>query len=245
LYPVTAQPRGGPPSAVRPVPTAPVSGSPTSDRRATCRGVRSANGVRKADRADNPRDLTSLEGRSCRPKRVRGPTWAVEVVIAVRRLREQYPRWGKDKLAVLLAREGLAVSVSMVGRIVCHLKRTGQLVEPFIGRVKARKRTRDRAYAVRKPKEYMAREPGDIVQIDTLDVYPLPGVALKHFTARDVVSRWDVVTIRSRATALAAKTMLEEVLERMPFPVRALQVDGGSEFMKEFEEECQAKGIAL
>lgn len=193
----------------------------------------------------NPRDLTSLEDHSCRPKRVRRPTWAVEVVIAVRRLREQYPRWGKDKLAVLLAREGLPVSVSMVGRILCHLKRTGQLVEPLIGRVKARKRARGRAYAVRKPKEYMAREPGDIVQVDTLDVYPLPGVALKHFTARDVVSRWDVVTIRSRATSLAAKTMLAELLERMPFPVRALQVDGGSEFMKEFEEGCQAKGIAL
>ena len=68
---------------------------------------------------------------------------------------------------------------------------------------------------------------------------------MKHFTARDVVSRWDVVAIRSRATSVTAKAMLEEVLERMPFVVKALQVDGGSEFMKEFEEECRARGIAL
>ena len=31
----------------------------------------------------------------------------------------------------------------------------------------------------------------------------------------------------------------------MPFPVRALQVDGGSEFEAIFEEECQRRGIKL
>ena len=31
----------------------------------------------------------------------------------------------------------------------------------------------------------------------------------------------------------------------MPFPVKAIQVDGGSEFMAEFEVACQARGLAL
>ncbi|HWV24731.1 MAG TPA: integrase core domain-containing protein [Thermomicrobiales bacterium] len=31
----------------------------------------------------------------------------------------------------------------------------------------------------------------------------------------------------------------------MPFPVQAIQVDGGSEFMAEFELACQSRGIAL
>ena len=31
----------------------------------------------------------------------------------------------------------------------------------------------------------------------------------------------------------------------MPFPVRAIQVDGGSEFKAEFETACAAKGITL
>ena len=31
----------------------------------------------------------------------------------------------------------------------------------------------------------------------------------------------------------------------MPFPVKAIQVDGGSEFMAEFEDVCQYKGILL
>jgi len=31
----------------------------------------------------------------------------------------------------------------------------------------------------------------------------------------------------------------------MPFPVKAIQVDGGSEFEATFEEECQKRGIKL
>ena len=31
----------------------------------------------------------------------------------------------------------------------------------------------------------------------------------------------------------------------MPFPLRALQVDGGSEFAAEFEQACQQRGLRL
>ncbi|HKT11023.1 MAG TPA: hypothetical protein VJW77_04280 [Terriglobia bacterium] len=53
----------------------------------------------------------------------------------MRRLREQYPRWGKDKLTVLLRREGWAVSVSMVRRILTSLRQRGVLNEPMRFRV--------------------------------------------------------------------------------------------------------------
>ena len=79
-------------------------------------------------------------------------------------------------------------------------------------------------------------EPGDLVQVDTLDVRPLPGVILKHFTARDVASRWDVVEVRTRATANTTTDFLTALQARMPFPVRAIQVDGGSEFQADFEQ---------
>ena len=81
----------------------------------------------------------------------------------------------------------------MVGRILKRLKNRGVLREPIPNYISARKRHRQRPYAVRKPREYVAEGPGDIVEVDTLDVRPLPGVILKHFTARDVISRWDVL----------------------------------------------------
>ena len=83
------------------------------------------------------------------------------------------------------------------------------------------------------------------MQVDTLDISPIPGVVLKHFTARDVVSRWDVVEAHSRATSNTASAFLESLIERTPFPVRAIQVDGGSEFQASFEEACREKGIKL
>lgn len=193
----------------------------------------------------NRRQLATLEDRSRRPHRVRQPTWSPELMEAVQALREHYPRWGKDKLVVLLGETGWSVSTSMVGRILRRLKDRGVLVEPPRTAVSARKRPYLRPYAVRKPKEYVATRPGDIVQVDTLDLRPLPGVVLKQFTARDVVSRWDVLMVASQATAQAASRFLDILLQRMPFPIRAIQVDGGSEFQAAFEETCRQRQVRL
>lgn len=189
--------------------------------------------------------LESLEDRSHRPGRMRQPEYSPELVEAVRALREQYPRWGKDKLVVLLRNAEFNTSTSTVGRILGRLKERGLLHEPICNGISARKRQRRRPYAVRKPKEYVAEAPGDIVEVDTLDVRPLPGVVLKHFTARDIVSRWDVLEAHTRATSRTASAFIDALLERMPFPVKAIQVDGGSEFEDLFETECQKRGIHL
>ncbi len=187
----------------------------------------------------------ALEPKSRRPRRRRQPTWGPELADAVLKLREQFPRWGKDKLVVLLGRQGRRVSTSMVGRILTRLKARGVLKEPPRNGISARKRPRPRPYAVRKPKEYQALEPGDIVQIDTLDVRPLPNLVLKHFTARDMVSRWDVLEIHTRATSALAAQFLDSLRQRLPFPLKAIQVDGGSEFQAVFEQACQDQGIKL
>lgn len=193
----------------------------------------------------NPYRLETLENRSCRPKKLRQPTASVELVVAVQRLREEYPRWGKDKLVILLHREGYQVSTSMVGRILRRLKDRGVLREPVRNHVSAHRRGLKRPYAVRKPKDYEVKAPGDLIQVDTLDIRPLPGVVLKHFTARDIISRWDVIEVHSRATATTASHFLNSLEERVPFPIRAIQVDGGSEFEAVFEEECQRRNIKL
>jgi transposase InsO family protein len=133
----------------------------------------------------------------------------------------------------------------MVGRILKRLKEHGELRESLPNGISARRRMWSRPYAVRKPKGYEVKTPGDLVQVDTLDVRPLPGVVLKHFTARDMGSRWDVVEAHSRATATTAAGFPDSLLGRMPFPVKALQVDGGSEFQASFEEACQVRGIRL
>jgi len=193
----------------------------------------------------DPRHLESLEDRSRRPKHLRQPTATPELVEAVLRLREEYPCWGKDKLVVLLREQGSQASTSMVGRIIRRLKDRGLLKEPVKNHVSVHRRALKRPYAIRKPKDYDVVQPGDLIQLDTLDIRPLPGVVLKHFTARDIISRWDVLGVYSRATASTATRFLDELERCMPFSLRAIQVDGGSEFEAVFEEECQRRGIRL
>jgi len=191
------------------------------------------------------RGLIGLEDGDRRPKRVRRPQWSPELAEAVLRLREAQPGMGKEKLWKLLDREGMHTSISTVGRILKRLKARGVLREPPRNGICTRKRRIKRPYAIRKPKEYRVRKPGDIVQVDTLDVRPLHGVIFKQFTARDMDSRWDVVEAYRSATAGNARKFLETLIDRAPFPVQAIQVDGGSEFMAQFEQACADKNIRL
>jgi len=192
-----------------------------------------------------PGDLSRLEDVSRRPHHVRKPTTAPRIVDRIRALREKYPRWGKLKLQPLLAQEGFDISVSTVGRVLTRLLAKGVIREPEKLRKLRGKRRVNRPWARRKPREYQPLEPGDIVQVDTLDREILPGLRRKQFTARDYVSKFDVVRAFSTASSRCAKVFLDTLAQRMPFPVKAIQVDGGSEFMGEFEAECQTRGIRL
>jgi putative transposase len=189
--------------------------------------------------------LRGIEDRSRRPRHVRQPTWSADLEARVLALREAYPRWGKDKLTPILRRDGSTVSVSMVGRILTKLRRQGRLPladlrDPWTG-----SRSQNRPYAVRKPKDYLVEAPGDLVQVDTADVRWTGSDRYKHFSGRDYISRWDVLDVHGRATARTAAAFLSVLRQRMPFEVRAIQVDGGSEFKAEFEAACQAQGLRL
>jgi putative transposase len=149
-------------------------------------------------------------------------------------------------LTPILRREGGEVSVSMVGRILSKLKREGKLLPATLNDPCIISRPQIRPYAIRKPKDYLVRAPGDLVQVDTADVrYGGSAQIYKHFAARDFVCRWDVLDLHRNATATNAAAFLDVIIERMPFPVRAIQVDGGSEFRAEFEAACAANGLRL
>ena len=49
----------------------------------------------------------------------------------------------------------------------------------------------------------------------------------------------------TRATSNTASSFIEAMIESMTFPIKAIQVDGGSEFQDAFEDECRRRGIKL
>jgi len=191
-----------------------------------------------------PDDLTSLEPHSRRPKHTRKRQWTAAQEQAVLALRRQYPRMGKMPLRTVLARQGIRLSASMIGRMLGSLRRRTLLREPHAVRVRTARPVRP--YATRVPKDKrQPTAPGEMIQLDTMHLRPLPGVERRQFTAIDVVSRVAVVGVRATASAGTARAFLDELIARMPFPVLAIQVDGGSEFMASFERACQDRQIAL
>jgi|RhiMethySRZTD1v2_1073278.scaffolds.fasta_scaffold430064_1 transposase InsO family protein len=189
------------------------------------------------------------EPKSRRPHRPRKPAWPPALVKAVEEARADNPMWGKRKLAVLLRREGFAVSLSTLGRILKHLVERGVVTPvPKLRRKPGGRRFRlgaNERHARRLPKGLKPSLPGEIVQIDTLFLNIRADKPIKHFTAYDPVAKWTVASVAARATASLAATFLDKLLADMPFKVSAIQVDGGSEFMADFERACQAKHLAL
>ena len=227
----------------------------TGNARLTCRhfGI-SPDTFYKWKRKYQKDNLKSLEDnrKSRRPNTLRHPETPLEVVEKIKTLRETYPRWGKEKLFILLkkellkeGKEDLLVSVSTVGRTINRLKQRGYLKESLPNYISSKKRFLKRSWAVRKPKDYPVKYLGDLVQIDTLDIRPIPGIVRKQFTARDIITKWDVIEVYGNATAGLAAKFLDILILRCPFKIKAIQVDGGSEFKAEFEEECQRRNILL
>ncbi len=83
------------------------------------------------------------------------------------------------------------------------------------------------------------------MQIDTLSISLLLGKTVKHFTALDRQSRWCAAMGASNASSASAARFLDKLLASAPFPLRAVQVDGGSEFQGAFEDAARQRNVDL
>lgn len=184
------------------------------------------------------RSMRGLEDRSRRPRRVRQPTTPSAVVIRIRELRERYPRWGREKLRVLLAREGIRVSAKTIDRTLARLRARGELREPRAVRKAAQARLRTLARP-RRPSDLVVDRPG-FLQLDTQELRrggPFTFAAVDHLTRKRVVGA------AARITSEAGARFFERARSTFPFAVWAVQTDGGSEFMGDFAAAVAAAGI--
>jgi putative transposase len=88
------------------------------------------------------------------------------------------------------------------------------------------------------------KTPGQMVQIDHMTVTK-NGVVMKHFQAWDPSSKFIHSNLYYNAKSRTDKKFLMNLRQKAPFKIESIQVDGGSEFMKEFEEACQEFKIPL
>ena len=165
----------------------------------------------------DPWDLTSLESRSRKPnKSPRKIESAIEM--RVLSLKKKHPRWGKEKLTLLLTRDyGIQVSSSTVYRI---LKKH---------RLAIKYRTKKRKAP--KPRVNLAEiyNPGDLVQMDTKFIY-LNKRRMYQYTAIDVISRWRYATIHPNLDGNTTKEFLTKLNNASPVKISMIQTDNGKEF---------------
>jgi transposase InsO family protein len=187
------------------------------------------------------------ERRSRRPRKLRAKTWTPALVKRVEAFRLDLPMWGRAKIGRLVRREGFAVSDATVGRIIAHLVDRGVVVPvPLLRRRKgASARQWRRKHACRLPKGTRPTSPGELVQVDTLSVNLRPDKAIKQFTAYDPVARFTAAKAFSTASAGCAKSFLKKLLTAFPFSIKGIQVDGGSEYMGDFEQACKDAELKL
>jgi transposase InsO family protein len=180
----------------------------------------------------NPTDLTSLEDRSRRPKRVRSsplPHATVDTIVALRR---EFPAWSKYKLAVLLERDhGISLSPSTLGRIF----KKHNLFLPKVRKKGLRRLARKRE---RPDKALRKAFPGSLVQLDTKHLRFSDGTKVYQFTAIDTCTRLRVLRAFPTASSKSAEAFLGEVRRAFPFPILQLQSDNGSEYAGFFDKSC-------
>ena len=164
-------------------------------------------------------------------------------------MRRRFPFCGKLRWHLFGQPEHeLAGSVSTVGRILAQGVCRGR-IRPgafYPGGLRPKRRPNfPKGHAQRWRYGTKASRPGQLVQVDHSRLYPLPGVQFQEFKAICPITQYWVVRGYSRATARNATRFLPALLQQMPFPVTSIQVDGGSEFMAEFETACQNLDLPL
>jgi IS30 family transposase len=179
--------------------------------------------------------------KSKRPRTVRTTMFSEGIYNLILKLRKENPTYGKFKIAVLLKRDyNIQIGESSVGRILKSLK-----VPKSMSALRTkRKRVFDKYAKPWKFKKYEDMEMGENVQIDHMTV-TRNGITVKHFAAWERKSRFIHANCYSNAKSDTAAKFLKELVEKIPYKIKSIQVDGGSEFMKEFEDTCKELDIPL
>lgn len=137
----------------------------------------------------------------------------------------------KKNLVVFCKKNNLPIySESKIGRIIKDKKiyHRRQKVSHF-GIVKSVSNRRKE----RKPKDFVAHEPGDLVEIDTIVKF-VYGMKRYIITAVDIKTEYSFAYCYRDHGSHSAKDFLKKLEVVFPYRIKAVQTDNGSEFHKYF-----------
>lgn len=184
--------------------------------------------------------LEALNPGSTRPKKTRSrrAEWPLPVLAETRRLREEHPNLGPDKVALLLRSfcqsAGLRCPSGTTAKRLIH-DLGGLRTFPEKVRHDGTIVRRKREHVPRKPKGFQAAYPGHLVTLDTIERF-IHGSRRYLLTATDTFSRLSFAWATNSHASAAAKEFFGIVRTVFPFPFANVLTDNGSEFKKRFAE---------
>jgi hypothetical protein len=188
--------------------------------------------------------IKGLKRKSTKPKTFRTRKIPIETINTILSIRQENQTYGKAKITVILRRDfDIKLSESSVGRVLKKLMAAGKITKS-ISSCKAKRRRKFTNHAKKWEYGMKSKNPGELIQIDHMSVTK-HNIAMKEFRAWDSITKVIVADVVSNATSTAAAKFLRKVINEMPFKVKSIQVDGGSEFMADFEKECEKLKLPL
>lgn len=176
-----------------------------------------------------------LAPQSRKPKNYRKPEYSADLVEEVRNIRVA-TGYGKDKLTAILKRDGWQVSESTVGRIIHKYK----LPKP--PKKTRAKRAQKPVARLRKPRDFKSKGPGELVGLDTI-VLSYFGFRFYVIVAIDWYSRVAIARCYSSPSSKNAADLLLRMQLALGVPIKAVNTDNGSEFLKNFILACKQMQI--
>jgi len=163
----------------------------------------------------------------------------------IRRLRlEVCPNMGKSKikkyLDIFCAKNDLSIySESKIGRIIKKKKIYHQRRKIYHnGRAKILKK----AKKLRKPDEFQVKDPGDLIEVDTIVKY-IYSVKRYIITAVDIKTRYSFAFAYKKHDSYSTRDFFKKLEKVFPYRIKAIQTDNGSEFHRYFRDYLKEQNI--
>jgi transposase InsO family protein len=152
-----------------------------------------------------------------------------EATLALIRVARTEHRWGAPRTRVWLERvHELRVNARTIQRVFCDIG------VPVLTKTPRRQ--------PRQMKLFEKEQPGDSVQVD-VKVVKVANEKVFQYTALDDCTRMRVLRLYPRQNQHASLHFLREITDALPFGIRKIQCDNGSEFPLAFRLAVEAAGM--
>jgi transposase InsO family protein len=190
--------------------------------------------------------IESLNPGNRAPKNKRKRLWDVRILEEIRRLRDEHPNLGADKIYPLLLdyadTEGIGrcPRSSTIERLIQDmggLRTFPQKVSHF-GKIKKTNRQK----VLRKPKDLIPKYPGHVIALDTIEKQR-NGRRMYILTAIDIYTRTTFVIATKSHSSKTFAHFFYLIMQMFPYEIKNVLTDNGSEFKKNLSELLKQNNI--